>query len=64
MGDPANAPRISTIFDVTKTPAEFIGPDADSPKKADIFAHVKAGGSKHLKWELALDFDFTELAAP
>lgn len=60
LGDPANAPRISTIFDVTKTPAEFIGPDADSPQKADIFIRVQAGGSTHLKWELALDFDFTE----
>ena len=60
LGSPASAPRISTMFDVIKTPAEFIGPDADSPRKADIFTRVQAGGSGHLQWQLALDFDFTE----
>jgi hypothetical protein len=64
MANPAYAPRISTIIDVTKTPAEFIGPDAENPKGNDIFnrlpAGAHAGDPRHLKWELAEDFDFSE----
>jgi len=60
MANPAYAPRISTIIDVTKTPAEFIGPDAENPNGTAITHHLGTLGGTHLKWEWAEDFDFSE----
>jgi hypothetical protein len=54
----ANAPRISTIFDLTKTPPDFTGPDPDTPDQADIFNRLPA--DKELSWETAQDFTFSE----
>jgi hypothetical protein len=60
MGNAAYGPRISTIIDVTKTPAEFLGPDADAPDGTAIANHLGTLGGNHLKWEWAADFDFSE----
>jgi len=61
IAGPDHAPRISTIFDLSKTPAEFLGPDADSPNMADIVNRITAATPHaHLTWPVATDFDFTE----
>lgn len=52
-----NAPRISTIFDLSKTPAEFFGPDSDAPDGTAIFAKLQG---EHLSWAKAPEFDFSE----
>ena len=56
-----HAPRISTIFDLSKSPAEFLGPDADNPNFTDIVNRVTTQTPHgHLQWPLVTDFDFTE----
>jgi hypothetical protein len=52
----ANAPRISTIFDLAKTPPDFAGPNPDRPDKPGISGRVHGG----LSWEKAPEFKFSE----
>ena len=68
IAGPGNAPRISTIFDVSKSPADFIGPPAvaDDAFADDVFLRMPLIGHrgsqeiKHLTWATAGDFDFSE----
>lgn len=62
-----NAPRISTIFDLTKSPVDFIGPFPDAPNADDIYGRLPVVGHsgsseiRHLTWEKVGEFDFSEL---
>jgi len=63
IADPAAAPQISKIFDFTKHPVDFFGPD---PKQANLPAHKTAITSRltatggELTWEMASTFAFSE----
>jgi hypothetical protein len=50
IADTRGSPRISTIFDLTKSPIDFIG--ADVPLDRATLQHV------HLSWSTAKDFTF------
>jgi len=56
----AHAPRISTIFDFTKDPVDFLGPKIDKTNFKNIMDTLAASGLDHLTWPLATDFDFSE----
>jgi hypothetical protein len=52
-------PRPSTIFDFTKTPVDFAGPDPDSPDQVGIFNRLPP--DHELSWEKVPDFKLSEL---
>ncbi len=56
-----HAPRISTIFDFTKSPkVDFFGPSPDAPNATDIITRLNAASGAHLQWAHAHNFDFSE----
>jgi len=62
-----NAPRISTIFDFTKSPVDFIGGDPDAPdgnviyNSLPVLGHIGTEEIRHLTWEKLGEFDFSDL---
>jgi hypothetical protein len=63
----AHPPRISTLFDFTKDPVDFIGPDPNNQNPTDIFNKLpvvdhEADGTeiRHLTWAEAPNFDCSE----
>jgi hypothetical protein len=59
-----HAPRISTIFDFTKSNIDFFGPDPDTPNVNDIVGRLPVPENPahvpHLTWPTAQDFEFSE----
>lgn len=56
-----HAPRISTIFDFTKTPADFAGPAVSGPDFIkNILHHATRVKPAHLDWTSTTNFAFSE----
>jgi hypothetical protein len=65
MADKSTAPRISTIFDFSKTPVDFQGPGLTDTAFGNIIERLatKTGSSvlnAHLTWTLNTEFAFSE----
>ncbi len=65
MADKSTAPRISTIFDFSKTPVDFQGPGLTDPAFGNIIERLAAKtgslvANAHLTWTLNTDFAFSE----
>jgi hypothetical protein len=65
MADKSTAPRISTIFDFSKTPVDFQGPGLTDPDFGNIIERLATKTSStvddaHLNWPLNTDFAFSE----
>jgi hypothetical protein len=70
IADPSGAPLISKIFDFTKSPVDFIGPDPDSRIKADgtpdlveqqAIVDKLPASTGEVSWAKWTDFTFSEL---